>query len=144
MISLKHTINGLLDSPRFSSALSILESALAHTEYLGEAVERLNGRQRLDAVECEIRDCAHKLEDVLEFHELSKDHEYEDEEVRHEVISFTEEVKKMIEDLSSSPETDDDDDDDDAAASSSYIDYGVEMVGRFEETENVRDELVSF
>ncbi|KAH6819487.1 hypothetical protein C2S51_003090 [Perilla frutescens var. frutescens] len=140
VISLKQTINGLLESSCVSlssTSREILEFAYNETTSLQRVVEKLNGSssERLDDLEGRMRDCAHQLEDVVEFYESCSNYE-DDDEVRQEISSFIERVKKMeveyIQELSKSA-----DKDIDAAAVSSYTDFGVEMVGNFNEYNSI-------
>lgn len=121
VISLSHTIDGLLKLPLFFHSPSIrklFEFAFDRADYLQQLLHRLNGK-------AEIRDCAHRLEDVLQLHELHP----QDEEVRQEISFFVERVKNMEKDYIE--EEEDDEDEDEAETSGVPSDTGlvVEMVG---------------
>lgn len=150
VISLKQTINGLLNSSRISlvsSSREVLEFTYNQTTSLQQVVERFNDRssKRLDDLDGQIRDCAHGLEDVLEFYESKN---YEDdpispdfEEVRQEINSFAERVNMMevecIQELSKPAP-----DENYEASVSPNNDLDVEMVGRSNEFDQTREYLL--
>lgn len=158
VISLKHTINGLLESSsRISfvpSTRQILTSAYYETASLQQLLERSNDRssKRLDALDAQIRDAAHKFEDVLEFYESNWMHSGEDlspldldleeitsflERVRNLEAEYTEELLTPV--LEEEEEGDDDDED---ITVSSNADFSAEMVGYDSEFTKMRDYLL--
>ncbi|XP_057787902.1 putative late blight resistance protein homolog R1C-3 [Salvia miltiorrhiza] len=142
VVSLKHTIDGLLDSSPISHVSSIRDNLkLAHLSCrcLQYALEKSNHRSSkwLDPLEGLIRDAAHKLEDVLEFHDGASQLKIDLEEVNQEIISFEQKAKEAGKQFLCSPQQDDDDDDD----VSSNIDTSVEMVGRSSEFGEVQNYL---
>lgn len=148
VISLKYTINSLLNSCRISLisyTRQILESAHSEATSLQLVLERLNNgsSERLRGLDGKMRDCAHELEDVLEFHESDQLYsQHGDVEVRKAIASFAETVKKLgveyLEELSKPVAAENDD----VATVPSNIDFGVEMVGNSEKFNAVRVELL--
>lgn len=141
VVSLKHTIHGLLSSSIGSSARELLESACVEVKLLQQVLKKLDDSirrrsKRLDELDGEIREAVNKLEDSLEFHGfvlVGIDGDLELEQVREEVISFVEKVKKMedeyIQELDRKQPDEEDDYYHDAECVSSSRDFGVEMVG---------------
>ncbi|KAI3464106.1 hypothetical protein Pfo_020769 [Paulownia fortunei] len=166
VISLKHTIESLLNSCHISIVLNsspeILEFAYKEVQSLQQVLKRLDSSsssrsERVNALDGQIREAACELEDVLESHVsnqfLSQSEEslgYDEgcslidlEEVRQEIKFFSETVKKIeeeyIEELSNPlPEEEDD-------AVPSRIDFGQnksKMVGLSDEFPDIRTQLL--
>ncbi|KAL1554785.1 disease resistance protein RPP13-like [Salvia divinorum] len=155
--SLKQTIKGLLCSSNISidsSSREILDIAHNHLTSLQETLKKLDERlssNGLKALEEEIRDATHNLEDSLESHashQFLSDLEEEEaaisfpleldlKELSHEFNSFTEAAKKMKEDYYQhldNPSSDEDDD-----ASQQAIDCNVNMVGLSDHYSDLKD-----
>lgn len=155
VVSLKHTINGLVNSSTVSSTREIIESAYDETVALQRALERSKDRarssERLDGLEGLITDLARKLEDILEFYELNHLCSQAEndasltlmpdvEDIREEIIFFAQTAKKIGEDYIeelSKPEPAGD-----AINSTTNTDFGVEMVGHSSKFEQIQEHLL--
>lgn len=87
--------------------------------------------ERVDALEGQIRDSAHTLEDALEFHELKLEEEEEADEgaMVQEIRSFGEAAKRLEKQYIKELSREDDGDDEDTTDGSSDIGVGS-MIGR--------------
>ncbi|XP_042067917.1 putative late blight resistance protein homolog R1A-10 [Salvia splendens] len=140
VVSLKHTIHRLLNS---SIASATLQSAHVEVKSLQQVLRKLDDSiwrsKRLNELDEEIREAAQKLEDSLEYYE--KDLEMEEmEEVRLEIVSFSENVKRMKEEFIKKLDTPEEDDS--TSDFSSIRDFGVEMVGISDEISGIKKKLV--
>lgn len=157
VVSLKHTIHGLLSSSLGSSARELLESACVEVKSLQQVLKRLDDssrrNRRLDKLDGEIREAVHKLEASLEFHHSSMllpeeiNGDLELEEVRQEVFSFIEKVKEMGEEYVQELDRkgmpgEEDDFYHDAVLVPSSRDFGVEMVGSLHEISTIKKKLL--
>lgn len=151
VISLKHTIKALLESSRISFSLStrrILRSAYYETASVQQALETSNesssSSMKLDALDADIRDAAHKLEDVLELYESNQFYsEHLSLDLEEEITSFVERVKKMkaeyMEELLIPVEEEEEEADGDNENST---DFSAEMVGYETEFNKIRECLL--
>ncbi|KAH6832868.1 hypothetical protein C2S53_014379 [Perilla frutescens var. hirtella] len=146
VISLKQTIQRLVDSSRFSldsSTRENLGSAYEKAAYLQGVLKRLDdcggrGGKSLDSLDGQIREAVQELEDFIEFSQCS-DLSLDSEQVmRQEISRFAETAEKLGEDYTAEldnlwleeEDVDDDDDDDDGVEMVGYTDEIIHMIYR--------------
>lgn len=155
VVSLKHTIHRLLNSSIDSSSKEILEFTYVEVQSLLRVLKRQddnssNRNKRLNALDGEIREAVYKLEDLLELIEFNQflpeselQLDLELEEVRQEINSFVEMVKKMEEELVKELDTPClPYDDRDTTVASLSRDFGVEMVGFSDDLNGIKKKLL--
>ncbi|KAL1534704.1 late blight resistance protein R1-A-like [Salvia divinorum] len=153
VVSLKQTINRLPKFPHISSLSPNLQlfqlihkSLTSLQQVLKRSDDRSSSRKRLNALDAEIKETVHKLEDLLEFeisnHFLSEPETRGVKELSQAIDSLMETMKKEAEEYVKELEKSVPDEEDDANAATSNWDFGVKMVGLSKESNHIKSKLV--